>query len=133
MPYNTDPNLNKDNAWSPSEHLTVNEQLMYRLAALDASVTQGFRRLDEKMDRFQADLHANEIAANDRINKLASDVATRFEFKRARIDQIEKRMTTLETWSQVLMGKVAIAVAALIGLWTFIAPTVRGILGISNG
>lgn len=133
MPYNVDPKENKDNAWSPSEHLTVNEQLMYRLAALDASVTSGFRRLDEKMDRFQTDLHESQIETNDRINKIESEYRSAIALKRARIDALEKRTTVMETWSQVLMGKVTIAVAAVIMLWTFIAPTIRGILGISNG
>lgn len=133
MPYSMDSNENQRNPQSPSEHLTVNEQLMYKLAALDASVNSGFRRLDEKMDRFQSDLHENQIETNDRINKVEVEMNTKFAFKRTRIDALEKRVQTLETWSQVLMGKIAIAVTILLLVWTFLAPTVRNILGVSNG
>ena len=144
MPYSMDPDENKKNAMSPSEYLTVNEQLMYKLASLDAAVQGGFRRLDEKMDRFQTDLHEGQIATNDRINNLDKEFTSAIKAKRERIDmlvaagEIEKkalidRVIKLETWREVALAKVSVGVALIVGLWTFIAPTVRNVLGIANG
>lgn len=144
MPYSMDPNENKDNAHSPSEHLTMNEQLMYKLAALDAAVQGGFRRLDEKMDRFQSDLHDSQITTNDRISTLDKEFAAAIALKRARIDglvkesegvkrEIENRIIALETWKHVVVAKMTVAVTGIIALWTFVAPTIRNVLGISNG
>ena len=144
MPYSVDSDANKKNPRSPSEHLTMNEQLMYKLAALDASVQQGFRRLDEKMDRFQSDLHDSQIATNDRINTLDKEFTNAIAFKRARIDtlikeseavkrDIEKRLIDLETWKAVALAKVGALVTAVTIMWVLVAPTIRSILGINNG
>ncbi len=47
--------------------------------------------------------------------------------------EIEKRLIDLETWKQVIGAKAGMAVAAIVGIWTLLAPTIRGALGISNG
>lgn len=131
------------NPQTPSS-MTLNEQLMYKLASLDAAVQTGFRRLDEKMDRFQTDLHDNQIATNDRIADLDKEFHQKFEFKRARIDglvkegqvykeHLETRLTTIETWQKVASARVAIITSAVIFAWTFIAPTIREIFGIAPG
>jgi hypothetical protein len=155
MPYHPDDtDANRNNPSTPS-HVSLSEQLLYRIASLDATVQQGFRRVDERLDRFQNDLHENQIATNDRINKLDKDVHEQLSFKRGRLDAIEKgivsqrekdrtegqkliddfngRMTNVETWQKVVVARIGIVTAALVGLWTFIAPTVRAALGIDNG
>jgi hypothetical protein len=128
---------------SPSEYLTMNEQLMYKLASLDAAVQGGFRRLDEKMDRFQHDLHEGQIQTNDRISELDKEFTAAIRAKRERIDglvkeaeivkaEYTKRLVALETWREVAVAKVTMAVGVVVGLWTLVAPAVRGLLGISN-
>lgn len=122
----------------------MNEQLMYKLAALDAAVQGGFRRLDEKMDRFQSDLHDSQIATNDRINELDKEVTARFEFKRQRIDNMIKeadvsrartddRLVALETWRQVALAQVGVAMTVVAIIWVVLAPSIRALLGIANG
>ncbi len=122
----------------------MNEQLMYKLASLDAAVTGGFRRLDEKMDRFQSDLHDTQMQTNDRIGQLDKEFAAAIAAKRTRIDglvqegqtarkEVEKRITDLETWKHVLVAKMTVACTAVIAVWTVLAPTVREFLGVSNG
>lgn len=133
MPYSMDPEKNKENAMSPSEYLTVNEQLMYKLAALDAAVQGGFRRLDEKMDRFQTDLHEGQIATNDRINQLDKETTEKFAIKRKRVDEVCDRIHKIETWQQVAMGKVTIVMAVISGALVLLGPTLRNILGIAPG
>jgi predicted nucleic acid-binding Zn-ribbon protein len=122
----------------------LTDQLLYKLASLDSTVQQGFRRLDERMDRFQADLHENVITTNDKINNLDKEFREAIAFKRARIDglvaegqqakkEIEKRIGDLETWKAVAVAKISVIMIGLTLAWTLIAPTVRNILGISPG
>lgn len=110
----------------------MNEQLMVKLASLDASVQAGFRRLDEKMDRFQTDLHDSQLATNDRINLLDKEMNERFAIKRARDDSQDRRLVDIETWQHVAMAKVGIIVATASIALTLLAPTVRHILGIAG-
>ena len=140
MPYSLDKEANQENAMSPSEYLTVNEQLMYKLAALDAAVQGGFRRLDEKMDRFQADLHDGQIKTNDRINNLDKETSERFALKRKRIDDICKdihnletgRIQKLETWQTVAMAKISVAAAVVSTVIVMFAPAIRHALGVAG-
>ena len=91
MPYSPDhPEENKQNAFSPSHQMNITEQLLYKIAALDASVQSGFRRIDEKMDRFQTDLHDSQISTNDRINNLDKEMNEAILRKRTRIDKLEE-------------------------------------------
>ena len=114
------------------EHLNVNEQLMYKIAALDASVQAGFRRLDEKMDRFQSDLHDSQIHNNDRINRLDKETAEKFALKKARVDALTDRMNSTETWQKVAMAKVGVITGSISLFLVFFAPTIRNILGIAG-
>jgi hypothetical protein len=113
-----------------AEYLNLNEQLMVKLASLSASVDQGFRRLDEKMNRFQTDLHDSQIVTNDRINKLASETSERFTLKRARLDAQDDRLNRIETWQAVAMAKVSALVAASAIVLTLFAPAIRHALGV---
>ena len=143
MTYSLDSEANRHNAHSPSEHLTVNEQLLYKLAALDSAVTQGFRRLDEKMTRFQSDLHENQINTNDRINTLDKEFREAIALKRSRIDALvgeslvratasDLRLTALETWKQVAIAKIGLFMSLVGAVWVFFAPSVRDFFHISN-
>lgn len=143
MSYSMDSDANRDNATSPSIHLTMNEQLMYKLAALDAAVQGGFRRLDEKMDRFQTDLHDSQISTNDRISNLDKEFAAAIAAKRARIDglvrdgeigkrALEQRLIDLETWKHVAMAKISTIISAVALIWIVAAPTIRNFIGIAN-
>lgn len=155
MSYSLDPTANKENAFSPSSVFSMTEQLLYKLAALDASVHSGFRRMDEKMDRFQSDLHDSQISANDRISALDKETADRFSHKRQRLDEIDrrinneviksedkvrencleinKRVQELETWNKVLMARAGIVGAMVLAAWTFVAPIIRTAFGVANG
>lgn len=144
MPYSMDAEENKNNPTSPSVYLSMTEQLLYKIAALDASVQQGFRRIDEKMDRFQTDLHDSQIATNDRINTLDKEMNDAILRKRQRIDKIEEtmreqchkdnsRMTEIETWQKVLTARATLAGGLALFAWTFIAPYIRHIFGLGGG
>lgn len=122
----------------------MQEQVIAKLSSLEASMSSGFRRLDEKMDRFQSDLHNTTIDTNAKIAALDKEIANKFEFKRKRIDalvasgetvkeKLEARINVLETWKQVVLGKIAALVTVLTGVWILLAPTIRQIMGVSNG
>jgi hypothetical protein len=121
------------NPFAPSDHISLNEQLLYRIASLDASVREGFRRVDERLDRFQSDIHENQIASITRINEVDTDLQKFKEFKRLRVDGLEKRIGEMETWSKVMMARVGILITTVAIIWTVLGPTIRTVLGISNG
>lgn len=121
-----------DDGVTPMELRSVTDQLMVKLAALGASVESGFRRLDEKMDRFQTDLHDAQLATNDRINALDKETAEAFAHKRSRIDDLNKRIHTIETWQAVAMAKVGAIVAAASIALTLFGPSIRVALGVPN-
>jgi hypothetical protein len=143
MPYSTDSDLNKENPATPSE-FSLGSQLLYRVASLDSTVQQGFRRVDEGMDRLRSDFHEAQLATNDRINNLDKEMHETFALKRARIDglvekgnvskaEIDKRLVELETWKAVAVAKISVLIGILFIAWTFLAPTLRNLLGIANG
>lgn len=142
MPYSTDPNKNRDNPSSPSE-FSLAEQVLYRVASLDSTVQQGFRRVDENIERLRSDFHDAQLATNDRINNIDKEFREAIAFKRARIDSLvakgeetrqayEKRLVALETWSKVVTAKVAVIMGVITFVAMLLAPTIRHMLGVSN-
>lgn len=121
------------NPFTPSDNISLNEQLLYRIASLDASVREGFRRVDERLDRFQSDLHENQIASIQRINEVDTDLQKFKEFKRLRVDALQERIINLESWKTAVMARVGVMITAVAIIWTVLGPTLRNILGISNG
>ena len=121
------------NPFTPSDNISLNEQLLYRIASLDASVREGFRRVDERLDRFQSDLHENQIASIQRINEVDTDLQKFKEFKRLRVDALQDRITSLESWKTAVMARVGVMITAVAIIWTVLGPTLRAALGISNG
>lgn len=114
------------------EPVSVNLQLMSKLAGLESTVLEGFRRLDEKMERLQTDLHDSQINTNDRINALDKEFSDAVIRKRERIDTLEKRVVDIETWQAVAIAKVTVIMGVITALAMMFAPTVRHILGITG-
>lgn len=143
MPYSTDIEANQQNPISPSVVMNMTEQLLYKIAALDASVQSGFRRIDEKMDRFQTDLHESQINLNDRINQLDKEFGEAILFKRQRIDKLEERqreqceainhrISQVETWQKILTARMTLAGGVVVAVWTFVAPVIRNAFGLGE-
>jgi hypothetical protein len=137
-----DSKNNMENPFTPGL-VSLSEQLLYKVSSLDSAVQQGFRRLDERMDRFQADLHENQITTNDKINQLDKEFHEAIAFKRARIDALvanrdsyrqeqEKRLQVLETWQAVAMAKISVIMGVITTVAILIAPTIRHILGLPS-
>lgn len=149
-----DIEANKENPVSPSSVYSMTEQMLYKLAALDASVQSGFRRIDEKMDRFQADLHNGQIATNDRINALDKEMTESFTRKRQRLDELDKvvqrvaieaedrsrrhcedinhRVGKVEEWQKILTARMTIIGGGILAVWTFVAPAIRTAFGMGS-
>jgi hypothetical protein len=108
--------------------LNLHEQLIYKIAQLDASMQMGFRRLDEKMDRFQNDLHENQIETNNRMNKLENEVALHVNTRNLLIEAVEGRVGKLETWQAVATAKVSVALAVVIVAWAAFGTAVQNFL-----
>jgi hypothetical protein len=140
--YSPDPKANRENSETPSPLISLHEQLIYKIASLDAAVQQGFRRLDERMDRMQTDLHDNQINFNDRLVRLESDIDSRFMVKRTRLDNLEKdfrefkgavatndRVTALERWRDIATARVAAVGGVFIIIWAIISKPVENFMG----
>src|SRR3982751_1233524 len=95
-----DPKANRDNPFSPSPDLPLREQFLYRFSALEEAVRSGFRRLDERMDRIQTEIHDRTLEINDRQKQFEIEVNERFLIKRTNIDKLKDRVQELETWSK---------------------------------
>lgn len=141
--YTMDSNENRENPYTPNSLMSLSEQLLYKIASLDTAVQQGFRRLDERMDRFQSDLHESQITVNDRINQLDKEFTDAIAKKRARIDALvadrdayrreeEKRLVAVETWQAVAIAKLTVMMGVITTVAMLFAPTVRHLLGIAN-
>ena len=150
--YSMDSEQNKVNPATPSQ-VVLSDQLIYRIASLDASVQSGFRRLDEKMDRLQTDMHDRHMEINDRVNQLDKEVSEGFLRKRNRIDALEarcaedkrkaedryvarcttvdNRIHDIETWQKVLVARISIVGAAIVVLWTIFGPAIQHTIGVS--
>lgn len=131
--YSMSKDANQDNPFSPSPDLPLREQFLYRFSALEEAVRSGFRRIDERMDRMQIELHDRHIEINDRVTGLEKTTQDQFAFKRARIDKVEQRVNDLETWSKVVTARFAVLLAVITVAWTLIAPFIRSVIGIPNG
>lgn len=136
MPYSMDPEANKQNPSTPSPLMTLHEQLIYKLAALDASMQSGFRRLDEKMDRFQSDLHDSQIEVNDRINQLRSETDATVLREHTRINALEikqenqckniqSQVDELKNWKTVLTTRMAMVGFGAFAVWAVIGQPVQ--------
>lgn len=148
MAYSPDNSkANQENPSTPAVNYSITEQLLYKIASLDSAVQAGFRRLDEKMDRVQSDLHDSQISTNDRINNLDKEFTEAIAFKRQRIDNLErvweeryrnrceytdKKLHDIETWQKVAMARAGIVGAAIVIIWTFVSPAVQHLLGIPS-
>lgn len=133
MPYSNNSDENKENPFSPSPDLPLREQFLYRFSALEEAVRSGFRRIDERMDRMQTELHDRHIEINDRVTIIDRETREQFAFKRARIDALSERLTALETWSKVVTARFAVLLGVVTVVWTIVAPFLRNILGVPNG
>ena len=131
--YSPDKDANKDNPFTPSGDFPIREQFLYRFSALEEACRSGFRRIDERMDRLQSELHDRHVEMNLRMDRLESETNETFKIKRARIDATEKRLTDLETWSKVLTARFAVILAVVMAVWTVLAPLIRGVIGVPNG
>lgn len=133
MSYSMDSDQNKENPFSPSPDLPLREQFLYRFSALEEAVRSGFRRIDERMDRMQTELHDRHIEINDRVTVIDRETREQFAFKRARIDALTERVSALETWSKVVTARFAVLLAVVTVAWTILAPFIRSALGVPNG
>lgn len=133
----------KEVPFTNSEQVSMQGQVLYKLAALETAMSLGFQRLDEKMTRFQNDLHDNQLATNDRINRLDKEMTATFIVKRQLIEalkaegslakaEVDKRLVEVETWQKIAMAKVGVMMAAIALIWLVVAPTIRAVLGINN-
>lgn len=92
--YSMDPEENKRNSETPST-VSMEHQLVYKIASLEATISNSLRRLDEKFDRMQTELHDRHIEAAQQMTALAASVDSRFTIKRNRIDNVEKDIIKL--------------------------------------
>jgi len=144
MPYSMDPEENKKNAYSPSQQMQIQEQMIYKLAALDSAVNGGFRRLDEKFDRMQSELHDRFMELSSDITRVEAETKARFDLKRTRIDLLEKeqnrrvdeickdlnkQITDLNSWRDRFVARVSAIGGGVVVLWTIFGDYLRQAIG----
>lgn len=142
MAYSVDSDKNKENPVTPSV-FGLSEQLLYKIASLDSAVQSGFRRIDENIERIRTDLHDSQLRTNDKVNEVDKRVTAdivhicnRLDTKdregRILVEKYNDRMHAVETWQKVAMARASIIGAAIVIVWTFVAPTLRAVLGVPS-
>lgn len=113
---------------------TFEDQMVYRLASLEATLSTSLRRIDEKIDNFQKDFHHRDT------NRAAAQAALEARFEAAKEvtnlsinnlkDELDDRVKKLEFFRVELLSK-AVGISVIVGLiWVVFGDTVRGALGI---
>jgi chaperonin cofactor prefoldin len=88
-------NMNRT-AGTTTPLLALENQLVYKIASLEATISNSLRRLDEKFDRLQTELHDRHIDTSNQIATLASSVESRLTLKRARMDAFEREIQVVK-------------------------------------
>lgn len=87
-----DPEANKRNSETPSPGMAMENQLVYKIASLESALSNSLRRLDEKLDRMQTELHDRHVESAQELSRFASSVESRLTLKRARMDALEREL-----------------------------------------
>lgn len=108
-------------------------QLIYRLASLEATLTNSLKRIDEKIDNFQSDF--NHKYTNTAANIAALNVKVELEKETIRKDMqkleegFDTRVKQLEFFKTEIVAK-AMAAAAVVGLiWAIFGDAFKQTLG----
>ncbi len=152
MPYNVDSDLNKENAHSPSMY-TFENQLIYRLASLEATLTNSLKRIDEKIDRYQTDANQKYTDNAAQIARVAAVLETHKEATRAERDKIrediekeklaaarrleehkiefQKKIDPIESWRRETMTRVSLIAGLITVGWVLFGDVVQKVLGVN--
>lgn len=148
-----DKDANRVNSETPSPMVSFDNQIVYRLGTLEATISNSLRRLDEKFDRLQSELHDRHVESTAALTALSHSVDNRFALKRTRIDGIQKelnevknkaevvaeaksevdklcdRMDRAEKWQTILTTRISVIGGTVILLWTIFGDYVRQAIG----
>lgn len=108
-------------------------QMIYRLASLEATVTTSLRRIDEKIDSFQKDFHQKHTNQEAKVAAIDAKLEAHKEANREAFlvleDKYDERIKNLEFFKKELVAK-AMAVAAVIGLaWAVFGDAIQSSVG----
>lgn len=113
---------------------SLESQIIFRLASLEATVNTSLHNINEKLDNLQKDFHhkdvnrATQITAVD--TRLSSEVKQIYERIDRNSEQVNNRITKLEFFKTEILAK-ATAAAAVVGLiWVMFGDVVKQLVGV---
>ena len=114
-------------------YASFENQMIYRLASLEATVTNSLKRIDEKIDGFQKEFHHKHTNQEAKTAALEAKLEATKENNRLMWEQVrgeyDDRITKLEFFKTELVAK-AMAVAAVIGLgWAVFGDLIQNTMG----
>lgn len=104
------PEQNKHNADTPS-FIPLEQQFLYRLASLEATVNGSFKRLDEKFD------------------VIRSEVSNKREETAKEISEIRTKVNILEKWQHAVTVRVSVILGGFGLFWTLFGYRIQAALG----
>jgi TolA-binding protein len=113
-----DPDQNKDNPYAPSPLMSLESQLLYKVAGLEQSVRDMTKRLDEKFDRVISELNNKSTD----IIKDQTEMSTRFT---DHCKKTEDRLKQLEEWRSTVVTRIATIGSGVLVLWTVAGDAVK--------
>src|SRR5688500_7654327 len=113
---------------------SMESQMIYRLASLEATLANSLKRIDEKIDSFQKEFHHRDTNRAAQIAALEVKVETVKEESRknsrAVQDELDTRVRRLELFRTELLAKAA-AVSVLIGAaWVIFSEPLKRLFGV---
>lgn len=90
-------------------------QILYKLGSLEALVKSSMDRINDQITSLRREMGDNHLG-------LATEQA-----------KLGTRLENVEKWKTVVTAKIGISIFAVSTLLVFLAPTLRHILGLSNG
>jgi hypothetical protein len=113
---------------------SIESQIIYRLASLEATVNTSLRNIDDKLDTLTRDFHHKDVNRATQIAALDTRITATKELFEKRLEenkeQINQRVTKLEFFRTELLSK-SMAVAAVVGLiWVVFGDAAKKLIGV---
>lgn len=120
MPNSNWMNNDMPNLDSSVEQHTFQQQVIQKLATMDVSMREGFRRLDEKFASHRDDLHKVEV----------KHIEDNVELDK-RVTANAAAISELNTWTKVVQARIAGYTGFAFVLWAVFGNNIQKVLGLN--
>lgn len=121
--------MNMDTLPGPS----LESQIIFRLASLEATMTTSLKGINDKIDTFQKDFHHKHVntataitAVDTRLDAIKEQMEKKIEENKK---EIHERVTKLEFFKTEILAKAAGVAAVICLVWILLGDTLKRAIG----